>query len=235
MNPEIQAVIDDFVREIDELVQMYGEQPVRQTLVEIFPHFGDFLEEEEMLAGMQSDEFSKNFTGSIQEARGGAAQGLGNAAKEFFSDTVAKSGDEISGALKKSPGAGKGIKRSLAGSAALAYARSNLNQDVNIDGVSTTDALTVQSDSFDNIEQLLQKSSEAIQNLSSVMAQTQELIGKKLGSIDDNFDDLITLNDPGASSRGQTKARQASGQKPRKPSKKLSRDEESEESSKKQD
>ena len=193
MNPEIQAVIDDFVREIDELVQMYGEQPVRQALVEIFPHFGDFLEEEEMLAGMQSDEFSKNFTGSIQEQRAGAATG------------------------------------------ALAYARSNLNQDVNIDGVSTTDALTVQSDSFDNIEQLLQKSSEAIQNLSSVMAQTQELIGKKLGSIDDNFDDLITLNDPGASSRGQTKARQASGQKPRKPSKKLSRDEESEESSKKQD
>ena len=95
---------------------------------------------------------------------------------------------------KLAKGLWSGIKKLIGGGAKVAtkagagLAKRALNQDVNIDGISTTDPLTVKLAPGSSTEELLASTNDMLTSMSKTLQQTQAMLNKQLTDLDTSVD-----------------------------------------------
>jgi len=174
---------NDFVEDIETLVEEYGEDPVYQA-VEKLVEEDETLETKWQNRGMPIKE---GLTGKI-----------GTKLVQWAHKLV-PSADNIAGAAAKGGKKGRtaatlatgGILSGIGGAAAAAVGKT-WDQDVDIAAISTDDALNIKSP---DIEKLLAQNFQAIEKMSQILTQTQQDLSKKLGDVDKSIDYMATGED----------------------------------------
>lgn len=187
-SPEhIQFLRDYLFLPVQDLVGQYGDDEVEEALIELLPGYEPSVKLDE----------TRGRARLIQTLLGGGATG------------ARMGGKAIKGLTKWTMKGAGGLGKGLLGLGGLAlggltgFAGKNIDQDVEIDGVSTDDALNVTPKG--DILKLITQSNKLLQAITQLLgANTRELEG-----MDDNFDDLISIQ-TGLSKAG-VKGRQATG------------------------
>ena len=196
----IDELIRKFLQELENLIELYDEEEVRRELAKNLPRLRKYIEKDKPLSDLNPSSFpleEQRGAGRVGELVDDAAEGLSQITGTPAARGTAKGGK-----------GGTGVGRLVKGAGALGLL-SNLNFDVNIDGVSTVEPLTIQSKTLDQIAKLLSKSNVAMERLSDIMTSSQAVLSQKLDNLDANFDELIAAVDPDLDTVAQVKSKQA--------------------------
>ena len=169
---------------IELLVDEFGDEEVHQALIKLLPGYPEDITLDEAISPM-----------AILKLLGKGGKKVGGKGLKSMKGLAKWTG----GALLGLGGAGM----SMLGGAAARFAGKNIDQDVEIDGITTDDALNVTPKG--DILKLITQSNKLLQAITQLLGANT----KELGDMDDNFDDLLSVQT--GLSKGAVKGRQATG------------------------
>ena len=196
---EVQTALKEFLREIEILIEEYGEDPVAAALEQLLTGFQfldeplaariDSAQERHRSSGVHQEEGEEAmFEGKVRRAKR-----LLDKTKEYITGKMSR-GAGTTAKVGTGAGAGAAGGRMLGGASLGlgAFVGKTWDQDVSIDDITTDKALNVRAE---ELEDLLTRNYQAIEKMTQVITQTQQELSKKLGDIDKSVDYLSTDED----------------------------------------
>jgi hypothetical protein len=190
MTPEIEQALEDFIKEIELLVEQFGEEEVEEALALLLPGFEEFSDESAGETQYRQDIENRMMDEGLGRFGTAVADKLSKWGKKILPKRGGKAARTGAGT------AGGGLAGLAAGGAAGlggAIIGKEWDQDVNIAAITTDDSLSV--DPGPDLIKLLTQNSEAIDKLTQVLTQTQQELAKKLSDLDKSVDYMATGED----------------------------------------
>jgi hypothetical protein len=190
MTPEIEQALEDFIKEIELLVEQFGEEEVEEALALLLPGFEEFSDESAGETQYRQDIENRMMGEGLGRFGTAVADKLSKWGKKILPKRGGKAARTGAGT------AGGGLAGLAAGGAAGlggAIIGKEWDQDVNIAAITTDDSLSV--DPGPDLIKLLTQNSEAIDKLTQVLTQTQQELAKKLSDLDKSVDYMATGED----------------------------------------
>ena len=192
MTPEIEQALEDFIKEIELLVEQFGEEEVEEALSLLLPGFQEFSDDPAGDSQYRQDIENRMMDEGLGRLGSAVADKLSKWGKKILPKRGGKGGKAGRAATATGTGLG-GL--ALGGAAGLggAFIGKEWDQDVNIASITTDDSLNV--DPGPDLIKLLTQNSEAIDNLTQVLTQTQQELAKKLSDLDKSVDYMASGED----------------------------------------
>lgn len=202
--PEIEQAFEDFINEITRLVGLWGYDNVAAALKLHFALFDPEGAEFLALRGAEPLPEAMGQAGSSKTARELGAQAV-DWLKGLFrrpGQAASKAGKKSGGKLKKAGALGL---TGLAGKELIDQLQGY--DDVIIAGITTDDPITV-SPSLE-FEELMGRTTAAIENMTNILIQTQRDLGKGIADVDTGLEDVVAVST--GETAAQVHARQEMG------------------------